>query len=185
MATAIAPAPSSTGMTLEQYLHTSFSPDVDFIEGETKERNVGEFEHGRLQGLIFAWFLNRERAFAVTAVIEQRIRVTDIKVRICDVVLLRKETPREPVAVTPPFICIEIMSPEDRVSRAIEVLKDYRTMGVPHIWLVNPQEKLAFVFDENGLKQQEDLILRAAGTDIALDVKALFGELDGNENEGK
>ena len=39
-------------MTMEQYLRTSYSPDVDFVDGEIEERNVGESEHAELQWII-------------------------------------------------------------------------------------------------------------------------------------
>lgn len=39
---------------------------------------------------------------------------------------------------TPPLIVIEILSPEDRVSRYKERLEDYRRMGVPNIWVIDP-----------------------------------------------
>ncbi len=37
-------------MTIEQYLHTAYRPDVDFVHGEIQERNPGDFEHGHMQG---------------------------------------------------------------------------------------------------------------------------------------
>ena len=33
---------------------------------------------------------------------------------------------------------IEILSPEDRISRYREGIEDYRAMGVKHIWIVDP-----------------------------------------------
>ena len=35
-------------MTIEQYLHTAYRPDVDFVHGEIQQRNLGEFEQGHL-----------------------------------------------------------------------------------------------------------------------------------------
>ncbi len=165
-------------MTIEQYLRTNFSPDVDFVDGEIEERNLGEKDHGRLQGLVFAWFASREESFAIISVVEQRIRVAPDRVRICDVVILDANAPDEQVTLTPPLICIEIMSPEDPLSRAIKVLEDYRAMGVPNIWLLDPQERLAYTFGAGGLKQQEDLVLRVADPGIAVDVNTLFDDLD-------
>lgn len=167
------PAP----MPIEQYLATSYSPDVDFVDGYIEERNLGEFDHGRLQGILFALFYQQERAFALLPVVEQRIRVDDNRVRICDVVLLRADAPREQVARTAPFLCIEVMSPEDRLPRAKIVLGDYLRMGVEHIWLLDPMRRVAYTFDAQGLHEQEGE-LAIAGTDIRLDVEALFARLD-------
>ena len=75
------------------------------------------------------------------------------------------------------------MSPEDRLSRSIKVLEDYRTMGVPNIWLIDPQERLAYTLGASGLKQQEDLVLAVPQTEIALDVSTMFADLDRKKNK--
>ncbi len=36
---------STTATTLEHYLATTYSPDVEYINGKLKERNVGSYEH--------------------------------------------------------------------------------------------------------------------------------------------
>lgn len=169
---------------MEQYLKTAYSPDADFVDGEIEERKLGEREHARLQALISAVFVEQEVQLDVVSCTEQRVLVAGERVRICDFTLLRSDAPFETVVITPPLLCIEIMSPEDRLSHATKVLEDYRAMGVPHIWLIDPQERLAYTFGSGGLQQQEDLILRAPGTDIAFDVNTLFANLDRKKNKG-
>jgi Uma2 family endonuclease len=131
---------------------------------------------------VIAWFLQREASLSLEAIPELRMLVTSNRVRICDVAIIREDAPEEQVPTIPPSICVEIMSPEDRLSRAIKVLKDYRAMGVQHIWLIDPQERLAYTFDEAGLKQQEDLVLRAE-RGIAMDVSEMFSALDKKKNK--
>jgi len=170
-------------LTMEQYLRTSYSPDVDFVDGELKERNVGEKDHGRMQLMVAAWFMEREASLSLEAIPEQRMLISPDRARICDVAIMRQDVPDEQVPTIPPFICIEIMSPEDRLSRSIKVLEDYRTMGVNQIWLIDPQERLAYTFGKGGLKQQEDLVLRAADGKIAMDVNEMFAKLDKKKNK--
>ncbi|MGI4853166.1 MAG: Uma2 family endonuclease [Janthinobacterium lividum] len=165
-------------ITMEQYLGSSYSPDLDFVDGELQERNVGEKDHGRMQLSVALWFAAREDQFGVEPVTEPRLLISDGRARICDVAVFRTDVPDEQVALTPPIICIEIMSPQDRLSRSIKVLEDYRTMGVSNIWLIDPQERLAYTFGPGGLQQQEDYILRVAATEIAMDVNQLFIDLD-------
>ena len=167
------PAP----MPIEQYLTTSYDPDVDFVDGYIEERNLGEFEHARLQALVTAAFLSYESAWHAMTVVEQRIKVDDNRVRICDIALLRVDAARERVTKTPPLVCIEVLSPEDLLSRAKIVLGDYLRMGVEHIWLLDPMRRVAYTFDASGLHEQEGQ-LTAAGTDVRLDVDALFARLD-------
>src|SRR5581483_9792903 len=95
-------------LSIEEYLRTSYKPDVDFVDGHIEERHLGEYEHGKVQGWIFQIFNMRAKEWATDAVLEQRIRVAAGRVRICDVVVLRADAPRERVTVTPPLICIAI-----------------------------------------------------------------------------
>lgn len=43
-------------LTIEEYLQTSYDPDCEYIDGELEERNVGKWEHARLQYLLATWF---------------------------------------------------------------------------------------------------------------------------------
>ena len=162
---------------IEQYLRTSYSPDVDYVDGIIEERHLGEFDHGRLQALLTAVILSHEPHWNVIGVVEQRIRVAGRRVRIADIAMLRADTPREPVTETPPFICIEILSPEEHLSRARVVLQDYLSMGVEHIWLIDPLRRVAYTYDAAGLHEHEGP-LTVANTPISIDVEALFARLD-------
>jgi Uma2 family endonuclease len=157
--------PAQTEISREGYLKTTYRPDCDFVDGrlahrrppegeyteqEIEELFVGEWEHNRLQILLGAWFVAHEFEWPISAVTEQRMDVSPTRIRVCDVCVLRSDAPRESVTITPPFLCIEIMSPTDRLSRAKVVLDDYRRMGVPHIWLIDPFHRKAWVYNASG-----------------------------------
>jgi hypothetical protein len=40
-------------VSIDEYLRTSYRPDVEFIDGQLKEKAVVGFPHGVVQGLIF------------------------------------------------------------------------------------------------------------------------------------
>jgi Uma2 family endonuclease len=52
--------------------------------------------------------------------------------------------PDEQIFTTPPFICIEILSAEDRVSRVQERIGDYLAFGVPYVWIIDPKTRKAW-----------------------------------------
>jgi len=54
-----------------------------------------------------------------------------------------------------PFIAIEILSDEDRVSLFIEKLQDYAQMGVANVWVFDPSRKEMLVFERNALREIE------------------------------
>ena len=167
-------ATATTLISIDEYLRTSYHPDADFVDGQIEERNLGEFEHARLQTAIAAWFFNREKGWNIYSVVEQRIRVAPTRVRICDVCLISRDAPRGPVTQTPPLACIEILSPEDRLPRAAKVMQDYANMGVQNLWLLDPIDRIAFVYTaEAQFKIVEDR-LTIPNTPIHLDLPTLF-----------
>lgn len=171
-------ATSSSLLSIEEYLQTTYRPDVHFVNGEIEERSVGEYSHNQIQGLIYFLFTLNQNAWGVDAVIEQRMRIASSLVRVCDVAVLRLDMPHEEVTSFPPLICIEILSPADRLNRASEVLGDYLAMGVPNIWAIDPIRRLAYTFDSKGLHLVESAELSVRETAIRLDLTTLFADLD-------
>ena len=165
-------------LSIEQYLHTSYHPDVHFVDGELEERNVGEYSHSKIQGFITSLFIANEERWGTDALVEQRIRISATRVRIADVAVLGPHAPYEEVTVTPPLLCIEVLSPEDRLSRAELVMADYRAMGVPNIWLIDPIHRTAYTFGASGTQMLIGTQLTVPGTAILLDLPTLFAKLD-------
>ncbi len=103
-------------ITIEEYLHTSFRPDCDFVDGEVRERNVGMRRHSYALGAIGSWFIRRRKDLGLEALCALRMRVSPSRVRIPDVVVSEMPLPDEEVFTSPPYLCIEVMSPDDTLA---------------------------------------------------------------------
>ena len=57
-------------------------------------------------------------------------------------------------------------------------LIDYRTMGVPNIWLIDPLRRSAQTFGGDGLHQADPARLTVPGSPIYLDLTEPFAALD-------
>ena len=165
-------------MSIEEYLRTSFKPDCHFVDGVVEERTLGELPHSTLHTELAYWFRLNQATWRAKAKTEQRIRVSANKVRVPDICLISDDAPREAVTVTPPILCIEILSPEDRLRRAEKVLEDYRVMGVSQSWLLDPIQQIAYTYNESGLNLFNGDRLELAGTPIYLVLSDLFAALD-------
>ena len=51
---------SAVLVPVEEYLTTSYEPDVDYVDGELQERNLGEEEHATIQKFFVGFLLPRE-----------------------------------------------------------------------------------------------------------------------------
>jgi Uma2 family endonuclease len=143
-------------LTLDQYLHTAFHPDCDFVDDHIEERNMGDSAHSLLQVELSFWFRSHREEWSIRAMTEIRTRVSPTRIRIPDVAVVRIDLAlKEPVRLTPPLIAIEILSPDDRLGRVLLRLKDFLLMGVDHIWLLDPDERAAYTFTAAGLRPAE------------------------------
>ena len=151
-------------VTMEEYLSTMYHPDCDFVDGTLEERNLGEAEHSALQMELGHWFLSHRKQWRIRAYSEYRTRVSQTRVRIPDVCLVSLDAPLEKVRVTPAILCIEILSPEDRFSRTSAVMEDYLAMGVQNLWILDPLQRIAYVYTPTGKIRVEGSRLEVPGT---------------------
>jgi Uma2 family endonuclease len=99
---------------------------------------------------------------------EQRVQVQATRFRVPDVCLLVEDAPREKIVTTPPLLCIEILSPEDRMTRYLERVNDYFDMGVPTCWVIDPVARRAWVATPGLLAEATDGILRSGDLEMPL-----------------
>jgi Uma2 family endonuclease len=159
---------AGTLVSVEEYLKTTYRPDCDYIDGEVRERNVGELNHGNLQILIGAWLVNRRHKWRIKPVTEVRLKVSARRYRIPDLMVLSADAPYERVVATPPLLCIEILSPCDNLNQLWDRTQDYFSIGVPVCWLVDPESRRGWIATPAGMVEAKDGMLRAAEIEMPL-----------------
>lgn len=165
-------------LALEDYLDASYHPDSDYVDGHLEERNVGEYEHSTLQIALGAWFFNRRSEWKIRVASEYRTRVSPFRIRIPDLSVFPNDGLIEKVRTTPPLIAIEILSPDDRMNRVILRLNEFLAMGVAHVWLLDPLDRIAYTLTVSGLQLVQTPRLTIADSPIYLDLPEIFAALD-------
>ena len=153
-------------VTVEEYLNTSYSPDCDYLDGRIVERNVGEWDHSRLQAAFASYFYTREKQFSLLVVTEQRVQVTASRFRVPDVCLVTAPAPGAQILYAAPFLCIEILSKDDRYAAMQEKIDDYLAFGVKYVWVIDPQTRKAHIYHASGVSEAKDGVLFTTGPDI-------------------
>lgn len=161
-------------ISLREYLDTDYRPDREYVDGEIRERNVGKFEHARLQALLAIWFGGHESEWDVMVMTEQRVQVAANRVRIPDLVVVPMG-PQPDVLTDPPLLVIEILSPVNTYSDTQERAQDYREMGVETVWIVDPKTRTGRMC--SGVDWTEAVRLQVAGTPIFVDLDAIFSQV--------
>jgi Uma2 family endonuclease len=157
-----------TLISLEEYLRTSFRPDCDFVDGEVRERNLGKRRHGYAQGEIATWFNLRKRELTLQSLTELRMQVAPGRIRIPDVVVVRTPIPDEEVFTSPPYLCVEVMSPDDTVSAMQERLDEYLGFGVPNVWVIDPWKHRGWRVTSAGWAVASDGVMRSDDGQVAM-----------------
>lgn len=167
---------ASTMIPLSEYLQTSYSPDCEWVDGEVKERNVGDGPHAALQRFFLKFFFAIERQHGLIAYPELRTQVSEHHYRIPDVLVRRRSDPFELIVRVAPVLCIEILSPNDRMSEMHEKIEDYLAMGVEAVWVVDPRRRISLIADRQGTRPTQ--VLEFPGAAIQVNVTEIFAELD-------
>ena len=163
---------------VSEYLSSIYHPDCDYVEGELEERNMGEELHAEIQSILVRIVGNHRHEWAVRVLTEQRVQLTPTRFRIPDICIVPRERPRGRIIGYPPLLCIEILSPEDRMHRMQGKVNEFAAFGVRNIWVVDPWERIGYYASPRGFEQPEDGTLRVAGTPIAITLADVFAELD-------
>jgi Uma2 family endonuclease len=166
---------TSTHISLLEYLRTTYQPDREFIDGEVLERNVGKWEHARLQVLLASWFRSQEKVWSVKAATEQRLQVSPTRVRIPDVMLVSRG-PQPDVTVDPPVLVVEILSPDDTYTDTQMRSADYLNMGVRAVWIIDPASRTGRQCIGDTWTAADTL--EVPGTSIQVNLSKLFADLD-------
>src|SRR5258708_4472328 len=98
-------------VSVEEYLSTDYSPDCDYVDGVLEDRNVGEKDHSNMQTVLIVYLFQRCKELGLRVFVEQRIPVTPTRYRVVDLCITVGE-PNEQIFTAPPFLCIEVLSPE-------------------------------------------------------------------------
>jgi len=159
---------------LGEYLGITYRPDREYVDGEVRERNVGKYEHARVQALLARWFGNHEQEWGAQVVTEQRVKVSSTRVRIPDVALLPLGAQPD-VIVDAPLLVVEILSPDDSYSDTQERAQDYHAMGVEMVWIIDPKTRSGRMC--SGAEWVEASRLEAKGTPLYVDLPDILSQL--------
>lgn len=151
-----------TLIPIAEYLSTTYHPDCEYVDGVVLEKNVGEHDHSRLQTLMAGLLLSKEREYAIAAFTGQRIRLSDYKLRIPDIL-------RDEAAI--------------QTSASAQRIGEYQRFGVRNIWIVDSRKRNVLEAGAGGPREIESkvLLLDVPGhaEPLSVDFNDLFRELDG------
>src|ERR1044072_9209191 len=101
-------------ITLEEYLNTSYEPDMDYVDGLLEERCVGTPPHSTVQSNT-AYHLRRKQPWT-KVLLTLRASVTATRIRVPDVTVTLAN-PGTDILCEAGFVVVEILSDDDRMTK--------------------------------------------------------------------
>lgn len=154
-------------ISAEEYLHTSFEHDAEYVEGRIVYRSMPKLPHSIMQGFLVYRLYQMAARLGIVALPEQRVRTQKKpdRYRVPDV-CVTFGMPQDEVLTSPPFLCIEIISPDDTVSEMREKIREYLDFGVEYVWVVDPVKKNGEIHTRDSILAVRDGRFRAGEIEI-------------------
>jgi Uma2 family endonuclease len=83
--------------------------------------------------------------------------------------VLDRAQPIEQIVTHPPVAVFEILSPEDTMQRLKRKLEDYRTTGIPEIWVIDPQDGACYRYEDLQLLRRDSFSCAEKGIVFEMD----------------
>ena len=159
-----APMSSTTLVPLEEYLKHSGKPACEYLDGVLRQRPMPTKVHALIQFLLVT-ILRRQ---GVEALAEVTVRLSKSRFLVPDVIAALSI--QDPYPTEPVLLCVEILSPDDRLSAAFAKCEEYHAWGVPHCWVIDPAKQTAWEYHSGSdpARMESDGSLRAGALVVKL-----------------
>jgi Uma2 family endonuclease len=148
----MASAPTLPFVSVDEYLNTSYEHDMEYVDGMLVERGMPTVAHSLLQRLLMKWFSRFDEEMGLMALQEVRTEIIKrARYRIPDTMLCALPLPGGKVCDIVPLAVIEVLSPDDTLSRTRDRFEDYSHMGVQTLVLMDPERLIAWRFEDGSL----------------------------------
>jgi Uma2 family endonuclease len=177
---AIAP---TTLVSVDEYLNSSYRPDMEYVDGVLVERSAATVPHSLLQHLLEIYLEQYCEQFQFEPLPEVRTQIVErARYRIPDVMLCPVPLPPGKIVNTIPWAVIDILSPEDRFSDLVARFQDYKKIGVRHMVLLDPEDLVAYRFENGALTQTRFTSIELPTGELPFDSEELFQRLTARRN---
>ena len=162
-------------VSVREYLSTVYETECEYADGELVERNRGESDHSGIQMALAALIYNQRRALGIHVFPELRVQIGPNRFRVPDIAVTTRKIQGR-ILHEPPLLWIEILSPEERMSRMEAKVAEILRFGVPHIWVLDPKQSKAWSYTREGRRDASET-LEIPHPNIVIKLADVFGAL--------
>jgi Uma2 family endonuclease len=161
-------------MDVGEYLRTSFDgSDCEFLDGEIAERNWNAIPHADAQGNLMYLLAQLRPRLGMRVLPEITIKISATRYRVADIAVWTTDDIGT-IPTVPPFLVVEVLSPEDRMVRVLPKIQEYLSIGVQWVWIIDPQEQSALSYSQKNPAGAVCDVLRTENPEIEIPLPAAF-----------
>jgi Uma2 family endonuclease len=170
---------STTIVPVAHYLHETWQPDREYVDGEVLERSMGEKDHAAWQAALLRVLSTWRQRANIKVFAELRLQMAPTRFRVPDILVIDRNAADEQIITHPPLLCVEILSPEDRIGRMEARIQEYLDFGTRAVWLIDPQTRTAYQCAGGSIRDWKAAeTLTVPGSAITIEVKEVLADLD-------
>jgi len=168
-------AANATLVSVQEYLRLQAKPAFEYNHGTLTQKHMPTWKHSLLQ-LRIGQLLSAVPGLMVGS--ELTVRVREDRYLVPDVAVQRRANIQDPYPIEPIPLCVEVLSPDDRLSEVIGKAEEYHTWGVPMVWILDPLLPTAWEFPAGGRIHEVPQGGSLTAEGIAIPLDELFSVLD-------
>jgi Uma2 family endonuclease len=181
----VAGAPAIPIISADEYLKSSYHPDREYVDGVLVERGEPTIAHALLQVILCSHLSAYRKQFHFEPLPTVRTQIVErSRYRIPDLMLCSVPLPAGKIVTSIPWVVIEMLSPDDRLSEQLARFRDYKQIGVLHMVLLDPEGLTAYRFENRALIEGPLISLELPTGGLPFDTEELFRQLMERRNEG-
>jgi Uma2 family endonuclease len=158
---------ATTLVGVEEYLHMQYEHDPEYVEGRIVPRPMPRKAHSKMQSYLDRTLYAIAHPLGFEVWVEQHIRTQAEPARYrIPAVCLTVGEPDEQIFTGPPFLCIEILSPDESAAELRLKLDEYLAFGVSFVWVIDPVLLSGEIYTADRIERVRNGMFRAG--DIAV-----------------
>ena len=162
---------STALVTVEEYLGANHKPACEYFDGVLRQKPMPTRKHGVIQGRLVR--LISERFSGFEAGTEITVRLREGKFLVPDLIVQRCDQIQDPYPYSPVHLCVEILSPSDKMNEVLTKCEEYHAWGVETTWIVDPDAQRSWEYGR-GLRPREVV---AGGSLVAAEIVVPYTDL--------
>jgi len=142
---------------IARFIDAGEKPTCEYVDGVLLPKPMGTKKHSQVQANITTLIRNRyDEAFNPLPELTTRLREGQFYVPDLAIEDLAKPIEgRYPGPNDPVLLCVEIVSPPDRVGKLFGKCEEYHRWGVPYCWVIDPERKIAWEYFPGDLEPRK------------------------------